>query len=183
MPVTEATYEQLVFEDPEGKWELVCGRPCQKPGMTQEHNYIGAKLLRMLILQLPSGDLHPRQESARLRIASGNTYVPAVAVIPISAMPPLRGTGHLETYDVPVPFVAEVWSPSTGAYDVDEKFPEYKARGDLEIWRIHPYERTIIAWRREPNGSYSEQLYTGGALTIASLPGVTIDFDQLFAFP
>ncbi len=183
MPVTEATYEQLVFEDPEGKWELVCGRPRQKPGMTQEHNYIARKLVRRLYALLPESEWDTSQDSARLRIASGNTYIPDVAVIPISAMPKLRGTGRLETYDVAVPFVAEVWSPSTGAYDVDEKFPEYMARGDLEIWRIHPYERTVTAWRRQPDGSYSEQRHTGGILAIASLPGVTIDFEQLFAFP
>ncbi len=183
MPVTEATYEQLVFEDPEGKWELVCGRPRQKPGMTQEHNHIGRKLARRLHSMLPESEWEVSPDSARLRIPSGNTYVPDVAVIPVSAMWDRRGTGRLETYDVPVPFVAEVWSPSTGAYDVDEKLPEYKVRGDLEIWRIHPYERTIIAWRRQPDGGYSEQLHTGGTLTIASLPGVSIDFDELFAFP
>ncbi|MEP6871059.1 MAG: hypothetical protein ABI939_04320 [Anaerolineaceae bacterium] len=33
----------------------------------------------------------------------------------------------------PLPFVAEVWLPSTGEYDVDEKFPQYQRRGDLEI--------------------------------------------------
>lgn len=183
MPVSEATYEQLVFEDPEGKWELACGRPRQKPGMTQEHNYIGAKLGRRLNSMLQESAWGVSVDSARLRAASGNTYIPDVAVIPIPAMAALRGTGHLETYDDPIPFVAEVWSPSTGDYDVEDKFPEYKARGDLEIWRIHPYERTVTAWRRQPDGSYSEQLYTGGTVTIASLPVVTIDFDELFAFP
>jgi Uma2 family endonuclease len=151
--------------------------------MTQEHNYIGAKLGRRLSLMLPESDWGVSVDAARIRVASGNTYNPDVAVISIPAMAALRGTGHLETYDVPVPFVAEVWSPSTGGHDVEDKFPEYKARGDLEIWRIHPYERTITAWRRQPDGGYAEQLHTGGKVPIASLPNVTIDFEELFTFP
>jgi Uma2 family endonuclease len=49
----------------------------------------------------------------------------------------LRGD-ELELYVEPLPLVVEVWSPSTGQYDVDEKLPEYQRRGDLEIWRFHP---------------------------------------------
>jgi Uma2 family endonuclease len=89
-------------------------------------------------------------------------------------------TMRLESYMQPLPFVAEVWSPSTGDYDVDTKFPEYKKRGDLEIWRIHPYDRQIIAWRRQADGSYSETAYTSGEVPVASLPGVTIKLDSLF---
>ena len=60
----------------------------------------------------------------------------------------------LEVYDQPLPLVVEVWSRSTGDYDVEEKLAVYQQRGDLEIWRIHPYERTLTAWRRLPDGSY-----------------------------
>jgi Uma2 family endonuclease len=55
---------------------------------------------------------------------------------------------ELEIYDEPLPLVAEVWSPSTGGYDVLAKLPEYRRRGDTEIWLLHPYERTLTAWRR-----------------------------------
>ena len=46
----------------------------------------------------------------------------------------------------PLPLVAEVWSPSTGDYDIDTTAPVYQRRGDLEIWRIHPFTtlRTLI---------------------------------------
>ena len=60
---------------------------------------------------------------------------------------------------------------------------EYRRRGDLEIWRIQPYERTITVWRRQPNGSYDEVTYTEGVLSPASLPGVTIDLSELFDSP
>jgi Uma2 family endonuclease len=75
----------------------------------------------------------------------------------------------------------EIWPRSTGDYDVEEKLPEYQRRGDLEIWRLHPYERTLTAWRRQPDGSYTETIYTGGVVHPVALPGVAIDLDALFA--
>ena len=77
--------------------------------------------------------------------------------------------------------VVEVWSPSTGGYDVDAKLPEYQRRGDLEIWRLHPYERTQTVWRRRADGSCDESAYHGGTIEPLGLPGVTIDLDALFA--
>lgn len=64
--------------------------------------------------------------------------------------------------------------------DVDSKLPEYQRRGDREIWRLHPFDRNLIAWRRQPDGSYSESHYTGGSVQPVALPGVTIDLDALF---
>ena len=87
---------------------------------------------------------------------------------------------RLEVYDEPMPLVVEVWSPSTGDYDVEEKLREYQRRGDLEIWRIHPYKRTLTAWVRQPNGSYSETLYRSGTIRPTNLTGVEFDLAGLF---
>ena len=35
--------------------------------------------------------------------------------------------GRLEVYDDPMPLVVEVWSPSTGDYDVDDSFNDTTA--------------------------------------------------------
>jgi Uma2 family endonuclease len=77
--------------------------------------------------------------------------------------------------------VVEVWSPSTGRYDVDTKFPEYRARGDHEVWRVHPFERIVTVWRRQPDDSYIESRHSGGTIELWALPGVTIDLDAVFA--
>ncbi len=79
----------------------------------------------------------------------------------------------------PLPLVVEVWSPSTGAYDFEAKRQGYRERGDPEIWFIQPYERTLTAWRRQPDGSYTEETHRGGPVPVASLPGVVIDLDAL----
>ena len=124
-----------------------------------------------------------RSALGHVRRSSESYYIPDVYVVPLEVVREGRRLKPkaLEVYEAPVPLVVEVWSPSTGAYDVESKLPEYQRRGDLEIWRIHPYERTLTAWRRQPDGSYTETLYRGGTVQPVALPGVTIDLDALFA--
>ena len=102
-------------------------------------------------------------------------------VIPAAYQEPLDPR-DLGAYAEPLPFVAEVWSPTTGNYDIAAKLPSYRARGDLEIWFVHPCEDTLTAWRRQPDGGYTETLSTGGIVSVASLPGVAIDLDDLLAW-
>ena len=80
----------------------------------------------------------------------------------------------------PRPLVVEIWSASTGAYGVDEKRPEYPARDDREIWRLHPFTRTLTAWRKAPDGTYDEVQFTGGTIELRAFPGVTINHEALF---
>ncbi len=180
MPVTEATYEQLALEDPEGQWELVRGRPRRKPSMTQEHNSVARRLAFELQSQLEFKDFEVTHNSGRVR-AGDQYFIPDVMVIPTSLFKPWgEGRGELEAYADPLPLVVEVWSPSTGDYDVEAKIPEYRRRGDLQVWRIHPYDRVLTAWRRRPDGGYDERTYTGGDVPVASLPGVVIRLESLY---
>lgn len=180
MPVSERTFEQLALEDDETKWELLCGKLREKPGMTMEHNDVASELGSQLHSQLTRSEFRVRVNAGYVRRTEASYLGPDVMVVPAAYRAELRGTMRLEVYAEPLPFVAEVWSPSTGTYDVDTKFAVYKARGDLEIWRLHPYEKTLIAWRRQDDGSYSETRYDGGAVPVESLPGVTIELDSLF---
>ncbi len=181
MPVSERTFQQLALEDPEGHWELYCGDLRRKPGMTAEHNYVAGQLFYSLKQQLDSSQFDVRIGMGHVRRSEESYYIPDVFVIPIDLVRPLRGRRDvLEAYDAPLPLVVEIWSPSTGAYDVDAKLPEYQRRGDLEIWRLHPFDRTVIAWRRQPDGSYAEAHYAGGTVRPMALPNVTIDLDALF---
>ena len=182
MPVSEQTYELVAREGPDGQWELHGGRLREKPGMPWNHGDAMSELGRVLGNQLDRRRYRVHVNHARMRGSSERYFIPDVAVIPIELGDALRGRPDaLEVYDQPLPLVVEVWSPSTGGYDVDAKLPEYQRRGDPEAWRLHPYERTLTAWRRRPNGSYEETVYRGGTVAPASLPGVVIDLDALFA--
>lgn len=180
MPVSEQTYLQLALEEP-NQWELHCGQLRRKPAMTAEHNYVGFELAFRLRRQLDTSQYQVRANSGHVRRTAENYYIPDIFVVPTELVRPLRGRRDvLEAYDAPLPLVVEVWSPSTGEYDVETKLPEYQRRGDLEIWRIHPFERTLTAWRRQLDGSYTESHYTEGIVQPVALPDVTIDLDTLF---
>src|SRR6266700_3296062 len=82
MPVSEKTYRQVALEDPDGKWELACGRLRSKPGMTVEHEGAGRRVARRLILQLDETEYEVMTDGPRLRVSSGSYYLPDVCVIP-----------------------------------------------------------------------------------------------------
>lgn len=116
-----------------------------------------------------------------MRRSATQYYIPDVFVVPMTIIRQMMARpGTLEAYTDPLPLVVEIWSPSTGVYDVDDKLPEDQRRGDEEIWRIHPYDRTLIAWRRRPDGSYTDDTLQGGAVRPVALSNVVIDLDTLF---
>lgn len=181
MPISAETYERLALEDDDVKWELVCGRLRRKPDMTTEHNQVARTLAMLIGRQIDLYEHTVGTDSGRVRTSTGSYYVPDLCVIPMSYVRRLKERpGTFEVYDDPIPLVVEVWPPSTGDYDVEDKLAEYKRRGDLEVWRIHPYERTLTAWRRRPDGGYDEAVIREGTITPMALPHVVIEFDMLF---
>ncbi|MGI8550772.1 MAG: Uma2 family endonuclease [Dehalococcoidia bacterium] len=180
--ITEQTYEEIAMREPDEQWELHRGELRSKPtDMTFEHNQGARTLGFCLQSQLGMRDYIVSINLGRASRPVTTYYIPDIMVIPQALTAHFRERPRtLEAYRNPLPLVVEVWSPSTGYYDVDEKLPEYQRRGDLEIWRIHPYERTLIAWRRQPDGSYSESLYRGGTIQPVVLPGAKVDLDALF---
>jgi len=180
--VSEETYRRLALEQPDRIWELYDGRLRDKPGMSVEHDDLLFELAHALRLQLDRRHYRVRVNAPRLCRPPGNSYLPDVAVVPFAIEQPLRATpGTLNAFDEPLPLIVEVWSPSTGTYDVEEKLAAYQALGDEEIWRLHPYERTLTTWRRRPDGGYDKTLDRGGIVPVGSLPHVAIDLDGLFA--
>jgi Uma2 family endonuclease len=178
--ISEEVYQQIVLTQPDHKWELVEGRLREKPGMTWEHNVIVMLLSHLLLNQLDLGQFVVFSEG-RVRRSTGSIYIPDIAVVPTAFGWEFQDRpGVLAIFSQPLPLVIEVWSQSTGDYDVEAKIPEYQRRGDLEIWRIHPYERTLTAWRVQSDGSYVETLYREGVVRPVSLPGIAIDLASLF---
>jgi Uma2 family endonuclease len=179
--ISEMEYERLAMAEPDRKWELVDGMLREKPAMTAAHNDVGATLAYLLMSQLDRSAFRVRIDAGRVRRPTGTYFIPDVFVVPTALVIPLLDQHTtLEVYSQPLPLIVEIWSPSTGDYDVQEKLAVYKQRGDAEIWLIHPYERTLTAWRRLPDGSYEETIHREGAVTPAALPGVTIDLEKLF---
>ena len=149
--------------------------------MSVEHGGVTAKLGFHLQHQLGWDRYRVRWNAARLRVSTGRTFIPDIAVVPLALDEALRATpGVLEVYDAPLPLVAAVCSPSTGGYDVEEKLAGYRQRGDDEIWFPHPYDRTLTAWVRQPDGGYLRSVHRDGSVPVRSLPGVVVDLAWLF---
>jgi Uma2 family endonuclease len=178
--ITEEAYQRLVFSDPDHQWELHDGQLREKPGMTWEHLDFVMHLGILLGNQLDRRQFRIFAEG-RVRRPAATIFMPDLMVVPTSFGQAWRGRpGTLAIFSEPLPLVVEVWSASTGDYDVAAKLPVYQQRGDREIWLIHPYDRTLTAWRRQPDGTYEESVYREGVITPVALPGVTIPLADLF---
>ena len=179
--MSEDAYQQFVLTGVEGAWSLHEGRLVEKPGVTWEHGDIVAFLGHSLLRQLDWSEYQARFNEGRVCKPAETIFIPDLLVVPTAYGQPFRGRpGTLAIFSDPLPLVVEVWSPSTGHYDVDTRLPVYQQRGDLEIWRIHPYERTLTSWQRQPDQSYRETLHRRGTITPTALPQVMIDLDTLW---
>ena len=178
--ISEEEYRDLALAEP--RLELWNGEPREKPAMSSTHEDMAALLAHMLMSQLDRREFRVSVNGAKARISSGTYFVPDVVVIPTAWVAPFReDPRHLAAHAEPLPLVVEIWSRTTGTYDFERKLQAYRERGDAEIWYIHPYERTLIAWRLLPDGGYDQAFYAGGVVPCLSLPHVTIDLDELLA--
>jgi Uma2 family endonuclease len=180
MLVSEADFRRLSLAEP-NQWELYDGVPRRKPPMTFAHNELAWRLSLELVEQLGLVDWVFRVDAGLVRRSESRFFIPDLMVIPRAEVRRLFPDPHTwEVYPDPLPLVVEIWSPSTGPDDVTRKLVEYQRRGDLEIWLIHPVRRTLTAWRRQPDGSYVESVFSGGVVDPVALPNVRIDLDHLF---
>jgi Uma2 family endonuclease len=178
--ISEQEYRELALDDPDSLWELWDGVPREKPLMSMKHDDVSFHLGFLLQSQLDRSVYRVNVNGGKTRRSARNYYIPDVVVIPAAFQLPFEHDPRaFNAFAEPLPLVVEVWSRSTGAYDFETKLQGYRERGDAEIWFIHPYERTLTAWRRQPDGNFTEDLYRGGLVSVASLPGVVIDFDAL----
>ena len=176
--MSEEAYQEFVLSEPEGTWELHDGVLVEKPGMSFRHGQIPLRLGHFLLSQLDP-DAYDVVSELRVRRPAATVLITDLMVV--QRLQRIRDLPVLAiSSSQPLPLVVEVWSPSTGDYDVAAKLPVYQQRGDLEIWLVHPYERTLTSWQRQPDGTYTETLHRGGIVTPIALPGVEIELDVLF---
>jgi Uma2 family endonuclease len=180
--IGEAEYRELALMGENRRLELFRGHLREKPPVSVEHGHVIMSLARLLFRQLDPAQFWVSVGQTRLRVSSDTYYIPDIVVAPAALERALRATPHvLDAYPQPMPLVVEVWSPSTGGYDLNVKLADYQRRGDLEIWYLHPYQRFLRTWRRQPDGAYAESIFQSGTVRAESLPDFEFDVEVLFA--
>jgi Uma2 family endonuclease len=178
--ISEQEYRELALNDPDSRWELWDGTLVEKPLMSMKHDDVAFHLGYLLQSQLDRSVFRVNVNGGRTRHSPRNYFIPDVVVIPAALVLPFANDPRaFNAFAEPLPLEVEIWSRTTGDYDIAAKLQGYRECGDTEIWFIHPYERTLTAWRRQPDASYVEDTYRSGLVPVASLPGVVIDFDAL----
>jgi Uma2 family endonuclease len=78
-------------------------------------------------------------------------------------------------------FIAEIQSPSTAKYDLNEKFMLYETVGVREYWVVFPYDKSIIQFILQPDGKYDNgTLYETGKIPVTIFDGIEIDLNDIF---
>src|SRR5437660_128064 len=98
MAISEQEFRKLALGDPSGHWELECGVPRQKPGMTAQHNHVLTQLLGTLFTQLDRRQFHVRGNIGHVRTSADLYYIPDVFVIPTELFRPQQPLRELEVY-------------------------------------------------------------------------------------
>jgi len=149
--------------------------------MSVGHERVIHRLGGQLWPQLEESPFELRLSAGRVRVDSRTYYLPDLAIVPIVGPDTMQGLCYeLEVFRDPLPLVIEAWSPSTGGYDIDRKLPAYQARGDIEIWRLHPFDLVVHGWRRQADGTYTEFSQRTGTVRLIALADVVVDLDKLF---
>lgn len=81
-------------------------------------------------------------------------------------------------------WIAEVLSPTTASHDQIVKLPIYERAGVLEVWFVHPADRTVSTYRLDGE-RYARPviLELKGRMAISAIPDVSVDWDRLPAMP
>src|SRR6266511_4534047 len=123
MVVQQQTFEEfLTRAGDHSHLEVHQGRLREKPEMSFDHGDVMTYLGIQLGQQIDRKQYRVHVNNGRVRRTERTYYIPDIIVIPLHLAEPFRGKrGVLEIYDEPLPLVVEVWSESTGDYDVDAK--------------------------------------------------------------
>jgi Uma2 family endonuclease len=159
----------------EGKMELIDGLMVTMATPTVFHAGIESELLGLIwtYLRGKSGKVFSSELGVHLE---GNiTVEPDLSVVLDTSKLTMSG------YQGAPDFVVEILSPSNRKQDKIAKFNSYQKAGVKEYWIIDPDDRTIQANRLE-NGRYVTAMYGEEKVPVATLPGLEIDFAEVFAY-
>ncbi len=176
--VTEEMFNELVDEDTKAEW-LDGVMIVHSPAAPRHNRHAG--LLRGLLHifgdETSLGEVFGPDDLVHLAIC--RKFAPDAFFLLQEHIPvPLPK----EEFDLIPDWIAEVLSPSTRAYDLNEKRPAYRQAGVREIWFVDPDREQVIVDRRRGK-RYVASVASAGRIESTAIPGFWIEAKWLWAEP
>jgi Uma2 family endonuclease len=155
--------EYFAFEErSELKHEYINGTLFEMSGASIEHNFIIVNLVYLLKPLALAKKKQLNVDGYKVRTPDGNFLYPDI----ILSVP--KGNKHYK--DNPI-FVVEVLSDSTRAYDLSDKFIQYRKCPTLEYYMcIEPEKRRIFLFYRNEDSDWLMEEVGSGDNDIINLP-------------
>ena len=162
---------------PAVKHEFIRGEILAMAGGSVEHAALSAAVVTLLGSHLRGGPCRAYSSDLRLRIEAMDvgTYADATVVCD-----PVERDAKSPTHVTNPRIVVEVLSPSTEAYDRDEKRGYYQALASLQEYvLVSQSERRIEIWRRGDD-DWVHAAYTAGQAAPLASVDFELDVDELY---
>lgn len=142
------TVETGVALDPEKRYEIVNGKPDEKPMPGGRHGVIGGRIVTELGIYLKAHSMGIVSTEANFQIGK-NERIPDVAFVAAGRVP---AEGAPETaWPIAPDLAVEIISPSDLHEKSGEKVLEYLEAGVRQVWMISPGLRTVTVFRSPTN--------------------------------
>jgi len=180
------TYGNYVTWPEEERWELIEGVPYNMtPAPSRRHQEVKAALFDQLYDFLKGKPCKAFDAPFDVRLPEGDeddedidTVVqPDIVVVCDKAKLDEKGCRGAPD------FIVEIISPSTSAKDQIKKVALYERHGVREYWIAHPTENLLTVRLLGADGKYGAPVMMEGKgrLAVATLPGLEVDLDAVFA--
>ena len=168
------------------RWEIINGVPYNmSPAPSRSHQYLSGEIFRQIANLLKGKKCKPYIAPFDVRLPDFDTKndddILTVVQPDISVICDEKKLDDAGCKGAP-DFIIEILSPSTAKNDEIIKKELYEKHGVKEYWLVHPTDKIIITYLLKKNKKFGPAEFhpEDTKLDIKSLPGLSIDFNEVF---
>jgi len=174
---TLADYLDVEERSPTVKHELVAGEIFAMAGGSVEHSALATAFTGLLLAHLRGTPCRPHGSDLRIAITPANAYTYADAAV---VCDPVERAPHSPSHVTNPRVVMEVLSPSTEAYDRDDKRLLYQHLASLgEYVLVAQDRRRVEVWTRTGD-AWSHTVHDAGSRAALPSIGFELEVDELY---
>ncbi len=179
---THHTYGEYLTWSDEQRYELIEGVAyAMTPSPSRTHQRIVGELFRQIADALEEGTCEVNIAPLDVRLPEEGESDDAIVTVVQPDVFVVCDPGKLDERGCrgAPDCVIEVISPQSAAHDQIRKLAIYERHGVKEYWLVHPIDRIVFVYCLESGRYARPSLHEmKGALSPATVPGVTIDWDR-----